>query len=183
MPTYLPKYRGIQLSEALAQSATYAPVTYAVLSAFELYHPTLSAPVRFVRNHESITAQLEATAPINPSTYVTFLAASVEPTPPEESDVAATPEVSLTISNVSGLVSEALKVARDSLEPWTLIERLYASNDLTGPARLPTMKLELDRVRVADTHVVLRASFGDPVNIAIPKLTFKVTEYPGLYAR
>lgn len=181
MPTYRPKYRGVQLSEALAQSAAIAPITYAMLQCFECRHP-LSDPIRFVHNHESITAALEVTAPLDPGAYVTFTASSVERTRQEESAEAGSPEISLTISNVSGTVTDALKLTSESLVPWEITERLYASNDLTGPAILPPITLEITKVQVYDSYVVISSSYRDPTNIAVPKLTFKLTEYPGLYS-
>jgi hypothetical protein len=103
--------------------------------------------------------------------------------PPEESDTAAAPEVTLSIGNVSGLMSEALRAARDSLVPWELTERVYASDDLSAPAMLPVLTLEVSRASIAGPLLKLTASYGDHTNVAVPRLTFKLTEYPGLTAR
>jgi hypothetical protein len=181
MPIYRNKYRGVQLSEALAQSAAIAPITYAMLSAFEVRHP--SQPViRFVNNPEPIWATLEATAAVDANALVKFVACSVQRTRPEESADAGTPEISITISNVSGVVTSALNASRGSLIPWMITERLYASNDLTGPAILPPITMEISKVQVYGSYITLTASYRDPTNIAIPKLTFKLAEYPGIYA-
>lgn len=181
MPIYRSKYRGVQLSEALAQSAAIAPITYAMLSAFEVRHPS-QAPIRFVNNPEPIWATLEATADVDPSATVKFVACSVQRVKPEESAEAGTPEITITISNVSGVVTDALNAARGSLTPWLITERLYASNDLTGPAILPPITMEISRVQVYGSYVTLTASYRDPTNLGIPKLTFKLSEYPGLYS-
>lgn len=181
MPIYLPKYRGVQLSEALQQAAAIAPIGYAMLSAFEARHPLVS-PIRFVHNHESIRATLEATAPVQAGEEVLFVASSVEKVTPTESADAGTPEITINISNVSGQVTQALRQTRESLAPWEITERIYASNDLTGPAINPPITLEISRVTVFDYYVTLTASYRESTNIAIPRLTFKLEEYPGLYA-
>lgn len=181
MPIYRSKYRGVQLSEALAQSAAIAPVTYAMLAAFEVRHPS-QEPIRFVNNPEEIYATLEASAEVDPSTEVLFRPASVQRVKPEESAEAGTPEITISISNVSGLVTEALNASRGSLTPWIITERIYASNDLSGPAILPPVTMEISRVQVYGNYVTLTASYRDPTNLAIPKLTFKLSEYPGLYS-
>lgn len=183
MPTYLTAVNGVQLSEALAEAAVYAPIHRAMLNTLELRHPTLAAPVRIVVNHENILATLEADAPADASTEVEFLAAYVESAILEESDNAATPEIQLTIGNVAGLMSEALRAAEDSLVPWEITERVYASDDLSAPHKLPVLTLELSSAEMLGSTLKVTASYGDHVNVAIPRLTFKSTEYPGLTAR
>lgn len=183
MPTYRTVKNGVQLSQALAEAAAVAPVGRAMLVALELRHPALLNPVRIVHNHEAIFATLEAGAPVGAGTTVEFMATFMEVTEPEESDTAATPEITVTLDNVGGLASEALKLARDSLVPWELTERLYASDDLSGPAMLPPLTLECTSARIAGNQLVLTASFGDHTNVAIPRLTFKAEEYIGLTAR
>lgn len=183
MPTYRTVNHGLQLSEALAEAAAIAPTGRAILHTFELRHPSLGAPVRLVHNHAGITAQLEAGAPVNASTYVDFLPSFLEITPPEESDTAATPSITVTVDNVAGQMSQALRAARNSLAVWEITERLYASDDLSGPALLPPLSLEISQMQISGAKLSLTASYGDHVNISVPKLTFKPTEYPGLTAR
>jgi Domain of unknown function (DUF1833) len=180
MPTYLPPLRGVSYSQAYAEAATVAPVTRAMLSAYELWHPTLATPVRFVDDMADLVATIEAGAPRNAGTAQTFVACPLSIGRPEESDAAATPEVTLSREGVSGLIKQALDGARGSLVPWVLIERLYASDDTTGPAKLPVLTYQLTGADIAGAVASMRASFADPANVSVPRMTFRRTEYPGL---
>jgi hypothetical protein len=181
MATYLPKYRGVSLSLALAEAASIAPQGYAILSTFEIRHPLITT-IRFVHNPVDIVARLEATAPQNAGQQVLFKACHVRRTIQDESSEAGTPEVSISISNVNGLVTSQLAITRDSLVPFEITERLYASNDLESLAKSPPITLEIVKAQSYGSYVVLTASYRDPGNTAVPKLTFKLSEYPGLYA-
>lgn len=183
MPTYQPPLRGVSFSEALAEAAAIAPISRVVLSTFELWHPTLDEPVRIVNDYVPLMATLEADAPRNAGEEVEFLACPVSAARPEESDAAATPEVVITVANVSGIWSSALRRARGSAELWIIIERLYASDDTSGPAVLPPTSLTVTKTSISGTMVSLTASFGDAVNFSVPRATFTSRAYPGLSAR
>jgi len=172
--------RGVTLSEALQEAAAIAPITRAMLYAYELWHPTLSEPVRFVNDVEPLVATLEADAPRDPSTSVEFLACPLTLERPEESDSAATPTIALSRPDVAGLLKPLFDAARGSLESWTLIERVYASDDTSGPAMLPTLSFELSAQDTAGAQGKLSANFDDDANVAVPRITFKREEYPGL---
>ncbi len=179
MPTYQDPKHGVQMSWEYLEAAAVAPITRAMLSTFELYHP-LSGRHRFVNDHADLLATLEADAPADGGLEVEWLAAPVTINRPEESDSAATPEISLSLDNVAGVMTAELKKTRGSLVPWELTERIYASDDTAGPAVLPPVTMLLSGVDIVGNAIVLRASFGDPANVNVPKLTFKRGEYPGL---
>lgn len=183
MPQYLPPRKGTRLSQAYAEAATHAPVMRAMLRCYELWHPTLDEPVRIVNDFEPLVAVLESSAPRNPSQQVEFVAAVVTAARPEESDEAATPTIDITLDNVAGLMTAALDRARGSTAEWQFIERVYASDDLSGPAVVPVLVLTFSSVVMAGGAAKLKASFGDPVNAPVPRLTFTPEEYPGLTAR
>lgn len=173
--------KGVTFTTAYLEAAAIARSEVAMLSAFELYHPSLpDGPLRFVADTSVLMATLEADAPFDPSTEVEFLACPLRIKPPEESDAASAPEIVLEVDNISGAVSDALKLARGSLEPWTLIERIYAESDTSAPAMLPPRKVELRSVSINSTVASLTCSFGDPGNVRIPGLTFNRVEYPTL---
>ena len=179
MPTYQTARHGAQMSWEYLEAAAVAPITRAMLSAFELYHP-LSGRHRFVNDHVNLLATLEADAPADASTEVEWIAAPVTIGRPEESDSAATPEISLSLDNVAGLMAAELKLTRESLIPWELTERLYASDDTGGPAVLPPTVMLLSSVDISGNALAIKASFGDPANINVPRITFKRSEYPSL---
>jgi hypothetical protein len=181
MPTYGSPLKGVSLSDALKGAATYAPAERVVLSCFEFRHSLLVPPVRFVNNTENFLATLEDGAPVDSATEVEFLACDIQKTEPEESDQAASPDITLTISNISHLVTDALKLIRGSREPLLITERLYATDDTTAPHLLPVTTWEISNVSLIDGgSTSFRASYGDPVNIAVPRTTVKRSEYPTL---
>lgn len=186
MPTYADPENGLSLSEALLEAATYAPVSRVMLITYELWHPSMTSPVRVVVDHAPLTATLEADAPRNPGASVSFIPCNVTYERPVESDDGRAPEMSLRIDNVTGLISDALRRARLSDVPavrdatWDLIERQYASDDTTGPAILPVFKVKLTRVTRNDTSAVFTAAYRDSVNFSIPAITFTPESYSGL---
>jgi hypothetical protein len=180
MPTYKDRLRGVSLSVAYAEAAAIAPVTRAMLWTYELWHPSLAEPIRFVDDIVDFSGILEDAAPRDAADLVEFIACRLTINRPEESDTAATPEVSLSREGVSGIVKQALDAARGSLIPWTLIERVYASDDPSGPAKLPVATYLLNKGTLSGTLASFSASFGDPGNVSIPRLTFRRSEYPGL---
>jgi hypothetical protein len=82
--------------------------------------------------------------------------------------------------DVGGILKAALDAARGSLTSWTLIERVYASDDTSAPAMLPPLKLEIPSAEIAGAAARLSASFDDDANEAVPRLTFRRDQYPGL---
>lgn len=172
--------KGVTLSEALLEAAAVAPLYRAMLFCYELYHPSMDGPFRFVDNKENFIAKLEASAPRNPGEEVTFFALPLTAVRPEESDSASTPEVSISADNVGSALTYALRNGRGSLVPWEIIERLYASDVNNTPAKLPVLRYELSSADISATQAQIKASYGDPVNMSVPRLTFKREEYPGL---
>ena len=62
-------------------------------------------------------------------------------------------------------------------------ERIYASDDLSGPAVTPVLTMTLRDVVVTDTRVTAKAVFYDPSNRGFPKQEYTTAQYPGLTAR
>ena len=180
MPTYNTPLRGVALSVAYAQAAAVAPIGRVMLWAYELWHPTLLAPIYFVTDRVDATLTLENTAPRNPGTAQVHLACLLDLQRPEESDTAQSPELTLTREGISGILSSALATARGSLVPWELIERLYASDDLTAPAKLPVATYNLSGATISGTAASVKASYADFGNVSVPRLTFRREEYAGL---
>lgn len=180
MPTYRPALRGVSYSEAYAEAAAIAPIVRAMLFTYELWHPSLDAPIYFVDDKADLTATIEDAADRNAGTEQTFISVPLSIERPEESDTAATPEVTLSREGISGLLKQAFDAARGSLVPWILIERLYASDDTGGPAKLPVLNYTITQSEISGTAANIRASFSDPANVSIPRLTFRRAEYSGL---
>lgn len=172
MPTYQDARNGVAMSVAMAEAAVVARVDYAMLNTFEFRHPLVDT-IRLVCDHQDLLATLEANAPEDAGQEVTFTSFQIQKTKPEESDTADSPSMTLTASGVSGLLASAFRTTRGSLVPWEITERVYASNDTSGPAILPVNTLLIDSSQITATVASIVASFGDPANVAVPKLTFK----------
>lgn len=172
--------RGVTLKEAWQEAAASAPVNRLMLYTYEVWHESMAEPIRFVNDNVDLQATLEADAPRDPGLEVIFMACPVDLKRPEESDTAASPSIELARPDVGGILKAALDAARGSLEPWTIIERAYVSDDLTEPAVLPPQTFEISGAEIAGGAARLTAQFDDEVNTAVPRTTFKREEYPGL---
>lgn len=172
--------RGVTLSQAWQEGVASAPLYRVHLYAYELWHPTMTEPVRFVNNNEPVLARLESSAPRNPSEEVEFLACPLQMTRPEESDTAESPSVTLTRPDVAGLVKRAFDAARGSTSSWTIIERAYVSDDLSNPAILPPQVFEITVSSLSGAAARISAAYDDENTDSVPRLTFKREEYPGL---
>lgn len=184
MPTYRPASYGIQLSEALAQAAAHADVRQVPITCLEFRHPGYAQPIRLVNQTDDITVTHEATAALDAGDEVEYLASPITVTVPEQSPGAGTPEIQITVAHLSGEILRALNTTRESLLLWTVTERVYLSDDLTGPAIIPPLELTCTSVDFGGGPVaVIRCSYGDPARRATPKLTFRSSQYPGLVSR
>lgn len=172
--------RGVTYSEALQEAAAIAPIGRAMLYAYELWHPTLSAPLRFVDDKADLTATLEADAPRNAGATVEFVACPLAVARPEESDTAAAPTITMGRPDVAGLLREAADTARGSLEPWELIERVFASDDTSEPALLPPRRVEMLGLQINAASGALEFGFDDDNSEAVPAIRFTRRDYPGL---
>lgn len=178
------------MSEAFAEAISIARVDRVMLPTYELRHPSFIDPatgatyaVRIVNNQEDLVAKLEATAPMDAGAYVTFTALPVEVSGPDETDSGTTPAISFAVDGVSQLLVQQLDYALATLVPVTVTERIYASDDLSGPAVSPVLTMTLRDVVVTDTRVSANAVFYDPSNVGFPKQEYTTDQYPGLQAR
>lgn len=174
--------KGVTMKEAALEAAAIAPIGRAMLYAYELWHPSLAEPIYFVNDVRALNARIEATADRNAATIVEFIACPLSMQKPEESDSAENPKVVLSRNGISGLLSDALDAARGDRQKWELIEREYASDVLTGPAKLPPRKYNLDAAGMTQLQADFTASHADFANEGIPRATFRRDEYPGLDA-
>lgn len=180
MPTYQDPRAGVAYSEDLLRAAAIAPTDLAMLETFEVWHSSLAEPIYLVANNEDFTATKEADAERDPGATVTFIAAPISFTPPEENDQAAKPETSLVFSNVSDIVSSAMRDARGSLDPWIIVGRVFASTDTTGPAQLPPLTLYIESMSISGNEVTMTLGYGDPADVSVPVFKFRRVEYPTL---
>ena len=172
--------KGVTLAEALQEAAAVAPITRQMLYCYELWHPTLAAAVYFVNDNADLSAFIEAGAARNAGLEVQFLSCPMSVSRPEESDQPEAPKISMSRPDLAGLMRPLLAAARGSVFPWVVIERVYASDDLSGPALLPPLEVELTSIDMVGSALQIAAQLDDDGTLAVPAITFRRAEYPGL---
>lgn len=190
MPSFRPPVNGVSFSAAYAEAIAVAPISRVMLPTYELRHPSFTDPdtglptgIRIVNDHADLMATLEASAPVDAGATVLFKALPVEVSGPDESDSGQTPSITFAIDGVSQLLVQQLDYALAGLVPVTVTERIYASDDLSGPAVTPVLTMTLRDVVVTDTRVTAKAVFYDPSNRGFPAQEYTTDLYPGLTAR
>lgn len=175
----------VTLSQAWKEAAASAPAGEIMLHTLEFRHPSfvdaLNNPsaIRVVLGHVDLVARLEPDAPLNPSQYVTFIAFGFEMTLPE-TRVATSPELSISIDNVSADIETNLAAATASPYKVEVTYRAFLQSDLTTPQNIPPLTMTLSGATATDQRVEARANFGDPANMKFPDKTYNTTAYPGL---
>lgn len=167
------------LSQALEEAYASAPAGEVILHTLEFRHAAFSQPIRVVRDYTDLTATLEATAPLNPSTAVTFVAYPFELQLPDVT-TGPSPEVVITIDNVARDILANMDLAADS---GTLVEvtyRAYLLSDLTHPQNNPPLTMVVRDIEADIFHVTARASFGEYANKPFPGEIYSLDRFPGL---
>jgi len=172
--------KGVTLAQALQEAAAVAPIYRQMLYCYELWHPTLLAPIYFVNDNGDLSAFIEPTAARNANNEVEFLSCPMSVSRPEESDQPEAPKISMSRPDLAGMMRPLLALARGTLDPWVIIERVYASDDLSGPALLPPLEVELTSIDMVGSALQIAAQLDDDGTLAVPAITFRRTEYPGL---
>lgn len=184
MATYLPAVGGVTLSQAYAEAAAIAPASRVLLDTLSFAHPTIGAAteLRFVADHQDLTATIEAGAPIQAGQAVTFTRCGFSVQKPAEADSEAAPQLRIGLVGISQAVARALDVAVTSGTPVEVTHRVYASDDTTAPAVLPVLRMDVVSAEVTDTAVVFVCQYRDPANTAFPRVTYTRAQYPTLSA-
>lgn len=167
------------LSEALAEAYASAPTDVVVLHTLEFRHPDFVTPIRVVSDTEDLVATLEADAPEDPATAVTFQAFAWNMRLP---DVAAGsfPTLEIEIDNVSQEIEDALEAAAQSSETVEVTYRPYLSDDLTAPSMDPPLTLELLTARANLFKVRATAGYANLMNRQFPREDYTLARFPGL---
>jgi hypothetical protein len=177
MPTFGTAIHGVSMSVALREAASYASVSRVLLTTYEFTHSSFVGRALIVVSHDDLYAADEN------AVYVTYAAiAGLKSQGFDESDQASTPLIKLEISGLSTVLIAQLDLALEGIEPVGIVERVYVSDDLTGPAILPVVKAYIRSGTVTETTVSVEIGFGDPANQPYPRKTYTRVDYPGLAA-
>lgn len=167
------------LKAAIKEAYASAPSNTIIYHTLELNHPAFVTPIRVVRDYVDLTATLEATAPVNPSTAVTFQAFNFDFTKPEVS-AAGVPQISISIDNVSTLIIENIELSMTTMDLITAIYREYVSTDLSGPQNDPPIHMNMITINADIFHITATAGFTDLINRRFPSTMYTADAYPGL---
>lgn len=167
------------LSDALQEAYASAPSSEVILHTLEIRHPSFTQPIRVVRDHHDFTAFLESDAPEDPSCEVTFVALAFDFTLPEVSK-ANTPEIDISLDNVSGEIIAYLDAAAQTAELIEVTYRPYLASDPSGPQMNPPMTLVIRSVTADVFRVRARAGYADLSNRKFPNEVYDAERFPGL---
>ena len=188
MPIFRTPKRGISYSEAIAAAYASATEGEVLLDTLEFRHASfvtagLAYAVRVVNDHQDLQAFLEVSAPLDPGAEVTFIATRFSIARPSESDSASTPEIEITIDNVSQALVPYLDAVKESRDPIEVTWRPYLPSDLTAPHMDPPLTLFIRSVSMDMSRVVAKAGFGNMANKRFPGVEYLSSTHPGLPAR
>lgn len=156
-----------------------APAGEVIVETLEFLHDSFPAPIRLVNDYQDFAATLEASAPEDPSTEVTFSASRFALVLPRAGD-AGTETIDVTVSNVDQIASDYLQIAMDNPGPITLIYRIYLASATSAPAENPPTRLTLESAEATAATVVAKARNADNINRKFPGIYYNIYDHPGL---
>jgi hypothetical protein len=175
-----------ELSEALKEAYASAPSDVVILHTLEFRNAgfvdefdELTA-IRVVLDNKDLYATLEATAPLNSSDEVRFVAMQFGLALPGQNDRNSVPEIIISLDNVSRLMMEHLRNAQTAGGKTEVTYRAYLSSDLTGPQNDPPLTLDIIRIEVTQSKVTARATYGNFANRRFPNAEYDATTFPTL---
>lgn len=173
------------LKQAIKEAYATAPSNDVILHTLEIRHPAFvdsngaATSIRVVQDYADLTAKLELSAPLNPGQNVTFISFAFDVTLPEVADT-ATPQIVITLDNVSADIETNIAAATASGVPAEITYRAFLSSDLTGPQNDPPLTLTVMGIQADDFKVVATCGFSDPANKAFPAENYTFKRFPGL---
>jgi hypothetical protein len=167
------------LAAAIKEAYAAAPVDDVIYHTLEIRHSTFATPIRVVRDLVDLDATLEATAPEDAATEVSFLGYAFDIVPPEVS-TGGSPQLVIEIDNVSRDILASIEGAMGSTDLLTVIYRAFLASDLTGPQNDPPMTLTIFQINATPLRIRAVAGFQDIVNKRFPAGEYTAESFPGL---
>lgn len=179
------------LTAAMKEAYASAPIDVVILHTLEFRHALFidssgdPAPIRVIYDNRDWTARLENDAPLNPGEFVNFIGFTFDMTLPDL-DVTSTPELKITIDNVSQEIHANIAAASISSELTQVTYRPYLSSDIDGNGNLqypqvdPPLHLNVTTIKVDTKKITATASFADMSNKSFPLDLYNTSRFPGL---
>lgn len=167
------------LTQAIKEAYAAAPAGVVIFHTMELRHSAFSAPIRVVRGYQDLTATLESSAPVNPSTAVTFVAFNFNFTKPEVGPDSV-PQVTIEMDNVDRAIVANIEAALTTTELVQVTYREFISTDLSSPQNNPPLTMTIMSVNADVFKVTATAGFPNLTNKRFPTLAYTSEIFPGL---
>lgn len=167
------------LSEAIKEAYASAPATDVIYHTLEIRHVSFATPIRVVRDVADLDATLEATAPSDPSTEVSFLGYSFDLIPPDV-QAGGTPQLVIEIDNVSRDILANIELAMATADLLEVTYRAFLSSDLSGPQNDPPLSLTIFTIKATPLRIRAVAGFADVNNKRYPAEEYTAETFPGL---
>lgn len=167
------------LEDALKEAYASAPSNEVILHTLEIRHPSFIEPIRVVRDHSNFSAFLEADAPADAGAEVVFIAMAFDFIPPEVSK-ATSPEIEISLDNVSGEIIAYIDAAAQTPDMIEVTYRPYLASDPSGPQMNPPLTLVIRSVKADVFRIRARAGFADLSNRKFPADVYTTERFPGL---
>lgn len=173
------------MSEALKEAYVLAPSDDVLIHTLELRHPLfqndagLPDSAWITTDEASITATIEADAPVRGGEAITFisLAFRFRLAPIE---ISAAPVLQLQIDNVNRLIVEQLDLAVADPNKILMCYRAFLASDLSAPQIDPPPTFTLSSVKVDPLSMRATARVDIDLNGAFPRKVYTAAEFPAL---
>lgn len=170
------------LTDAIREAYASAPSDSVIHHTLEIWHPAFSEPIRVVRDRQTLTARLEASAPRQAGQLVTFVGFAFDIVPPEVTHTAV-PQCVIELDNVSREIVAHIEQAITSPESITVTYRAYLSDDLTAPENDPPLTLTVLSISANVFRVRATCGFPNLANKRFPGLDYTAEVFPGLISQ
>lgn len=167
------------LQEAIREAYAASPVDVVVYHTLEIRHASFATPIRAVRDFDNLDVTLEADAPSDGGTEVTFIGYAFELTPPDVTPEGS-PQLVIEIDNVARDILANIELAMASSSLLEVTYRAYLSTDLTGPQNDPPLTLTIFSISATPMRIRAVAGFQDVVNKRFPSVEYSAETHPGL---
>lgn len=168
------------LSTALEEAYAAVDVSGDIYDTLEFNHPTLGAPLRFVKGVR-IPGEYETLSlpvPGNPAAEFTVVDFGFQRPGQDEG---GTSKARIRVDNVSRVLQQALRDAISSDEAFSVTYRCYSTNDLNHPEEFTGLRMSSVSVNALSAEGDL---YYEEVELqGFPKRTYDLEKYPALYGQ
>jgi hypothetical protein len=168
-------------NEALLEAYASCPPSARVYHTLEIWQASFAAPARIVANvGDDMTFGIEASAPRDAGSMVTFTACPLQADYPEQRE-GQPPSTKIKIDNVNRELVPLIRAALGVRQYIDILYREYLGSDLTEPAYGP-VEFELRNVQMVGASLSGTAMVRNLQNKRFPRLNknYDYVQFPSL---